>query len=97
MGQLLETVADVRQFTNADLQVAGVIATMYDGRTRLSQQVLDAVPDQFGVGVLPPPVPKSVRVAEAPALSRSVLSHAPNSPAAEAYRALAATIAERLG
>src|SRR5437764_6034497 len=66
VGQLLETVADVRQFTNADLRVAGVIATMYDGRTRLSQQVLDAVPDQFGVGVLPPPVPKSVRVAEAP-------------------------------
>ena len=96
VGQLLETVADVRSFTNADLEVAGVIATMFDRRTRLGQDMLESVPDQFGLEVLPPPIPKSVRVAEAPAMSRSVLSHAPNSPAAEAYRLLAITISGRL-
>jgi chromosome partitioning protein len=96
VGQLLETIDDVRSFTNADLGVAGVVATMYDGRTRLAQDILASVPERLGLEVLPPPVPKSVRVAEAPSESRSVLAHAPRSGAAEAYRALAATIAERL-
>jgi len=96
VGQLLETVGDVRSFTNPKLGVAGIVATMYDGRTRLAQEVLASVPASFGLEVLPPPIPKSVRVAEAPSASRSVLEHAPRSPAAEAYRALAATIEARL-
>jgi len=96
VGQLLETIADVRSYTNPDLAVAGVIATMYDSRTRLAQQVLAAVRDDYGLEILEPPIPKSVRVAEAPSTSRSVLAHAPHSPAAEAYRALGATIAARL-
>jgi len=96
VGQLLETVADVRSFTNPRLSVAGVVATMYDARTRLAQQILASVREDHGLEVLPPPVPKSVRVAEAPAMSRSVLEHAPRSPAADAYRALAATLDERL-
>ena len=94
--QLLETVSDVRSFTNPRLGVAGVVATMYDSRTRLGQQVLAAVSDEHGLEVLPPPVPKSVRVAEAPARSRSVLEHAPSSPAAAAYRALAVALEGRL-
>ena len=96
VGQLLETIQDVRSFTNPRLRVAGVVATMYDGRTRLAQDVLASVPATLGLEVLPPPIPKSVRVAEAPSVSRSVLVHAPKSPAAEAYRALAATIESRL-
>lgn len=95
VGQLLETVADVRSFTNPGLQVAGVIATMYDPRTRLGQQVLASIHEEHGLDLLPPPVPKSVKVAEAPGMSRSVLQHAPSSPAAEAYRALATTLAGR--
>ncbi|HEV2369276.1 MAG TPA: ParA family protein [Acidimicrobiales bacterium] len=97
VGQLLETVADVRSFTNPGLRVAGVVATMYDGRTRLGQQVLAAVRDEHGLDLLPPPVPKSVKVAEAPGTSRSVLEHAPRSPAADAYRSLAASLLERFG
>jgi chromosome partitioning protein len=54
------------------------------------------VPARYGLDVLQPPIPKSVRVAEAPGLSRSVLEHAPRSAAAEAYRALAAAIAPSL-
>jgi chromosome partitioning protein len=96
VGQLLETVDDVRKYTNPGLRVAGVVATMYEARTRLGQQVLASVRDDFGLEVLQPPVPKSVRVAEAPAMSCSVLEHAPRSLAAEAYRALAATIEARL-
>jgi chromosome partitioning protein len=89
VGQLLETVDDVRNYTNADLAVRGVIATMHDGRTRLAAAVIDEVRERYGLEVLDPPIPKSVRVAEAPGCSRSILTHAPRSKAAEAYRALA--------
>lgn len=92
VGQLLDTVADVRSFTNDDLEVLGGIATMFDGRTRLAHEVLEAVEKQHGLQVLPPPIPKSVRVAEAPGEGRSVLTHARTSKPALAYRELAATI-----
>jgi chromosome partitioning protein len=65
---------------------------MFDSRTKLAQQVIDDVPTNYGLTVLDPPVPKSVKVAESPAQGRSVLQHAPNSKGANAYRALAETI-----
>jgi chromosome partitioning protein len=92
VAQLLETVADVRSFTNATLRVRGVIATMFDSRTRLAHAVLEDVRTRYGLTVLEPPVPKSVRVAEAPGQGGSVLRHAPSSPSADAYRRLAATL-----
>jgi chromosome partitioning protein len=92
VGQLMETIGDVRAFTNPELEIEGVIATMYDPRTRLAQETLSGVGATYGVKVLDPPVPKSVRVAEAPGRGCSVLRHAPRSPSAEAYRALAAQL-----
>jgi chromosome partitioning protein len=92
VGQLLETVQDVRMFTNEDLRVLGAVATVYDGRTRLAREVVARLPRTHGIAVLEPPIPKSVRVAEAPARSVSVLGHAGRSKSAEAYRALARTI-----
>ena len=92
VGQLLETVQDVRSFTNPGLVVRGVIATMFDGRTRLAREVIEDVRTRFGVDVLDPPVPKSVRVAEAPGRGGSVLGHATASPSAQAYRQLAAAL-----
>jgi chromosome partitioning protein len=96
VGQLLETIDDVRAFANAELRVLGVVATMYDGRTRHSRQVLDEVHSRFGLTVFEPPVPRSVRFAEAPEQGRSILQHAPNSPGAAAYRALAERLTEAL-
>jgi len=96
VGQLLETVGDVRGYTNEDLQVLGGIATIYDGRTRLAKQVLADIEEIHGLGVLSPPIPKSVRVAEAPGRGRSVLAHANRSKSAAAYRELAKTIEEAL-
>jgi chromosome partitioning protein len=87
--QLLETIDDVRSYTNRDLAIRGVIATMFDGRTRLAHHVVEQVEKEHGLQVLDPPVPKSVKVAEAPGLRRSVLEHAPGSRPAEAYRELA--------
>jgi chromosome partitioning protein len=94
VGQLLETVDDVRAYTNEDLRVRGVIATMYDGRTKLASAVIDEVRERYRLDVIDPPVPKSIRVAEAPGRGKSVLTHAPSSKAAEAYRQLAKAIFE---
>lgn len=89
VGQLLETIDDVRSYTNPNLGVRGIIATLFDGRTKLSREVLDGVHARYGIPVLDPPVPKSVKVAEAPGRGCSVLEHAPRSAAADAYRRLA--------
>lgn len=93
VGQLMETIEDVRAFTNRDLEVAGAIATLFDGRTRLAHEVIDEIQTQYEIEVLDPPIPKSVRVAEAPARGRSVVQHAPSSRPAVAYRELAKTLA----
>jgi len=65
---------------------------MFDSRTRLGRQVLDEVREHYGLAILDPPVPKSVRVAEAPGLGRSILRHAGQSSSASAYRQLAGTL-----
>lgn len=97
VGQLLETIEDVRDYTNEDLEVRGAIATMFDGRTKLAHQVVEQVRRQYGIKVLEPFVPKSVKVAEAPAKGRSVLTHAPGSRPAQAYRELANQLLGRKG
>ena len=89
VGQLLETIEDVRTFANGDLLVRGIIATMYDDRTKHARRVLEEVESRYGIPVLPPPVKKSIRFAEAPARGKSILQHAPNSVGAQAYRELA--------
>ena len=89
VGQLLDTIEDVRAFANGDLRVRGIIPTMFDGRTRHGREILAGVGSRYGLPVLEPPVPKSVRFAEAPAKGRSIIDYAPASPGAEAYRALA--------
>ncbi|MEZ5171356.1 MAG: ParA family protein [Acidimicrobiia bacterium] len=92
VGQLLETIDDVRAFTNPRLTVRGVIPTMYDGRTRHAREVIEDVGDRYGLTVLEPPIPKSIRFAEAPARGLTVLDHAPKVKGAAAYRELAAAI-----
>ena len=92
VGQLLETIEDVRQFANEKLRVLGVLPTMFDARTTHSRQVLAEVGERYGLPLFGPPVPKSVRVAEAPGLGQSVLQHAPTSPGALAYRTLSTTV-----
>ncbi|MCU1428924.1 MAG: ATPase involved in chromosome partitioning [Actinomycetia bacterium] len=92
VAQLLDTVEDVREFTNPALSVRGVIATMFDARVKHAHEVLDDVPGRFNITVLQPPVPKTVRFAEAPGRGRSILDHAPTSAGAAAYRAIAATL-----
>jgi chromosome partitioning protein len=92
VGQLLETVADVRADTQPDPSVLGAVATMFDGRTRHTREVLSDVETRYALPVLPPMIPRSVRFAEAPATGQSILGHAPTSRGAVAYRELAGTV-----
>lgn len=93
VSQLLETVADVQHLTNRELEVAGLVATMFDSRTRHAQDVLADVQERYGLPVLGVPVRKSVRFAEAPHAGKSILAYAGSVPGAAAYRLIAAELA----
>jgi chromosome partitioning protein len=86
VGQLLDTIGDVRRLTNKDLVVLGVLPTLYDGRTTHARAVLADVTERFGVPVLEPPIGRSIRFAEAPASGESIMATAATSPGAMAYR-----------
>lgn len=86
VGQLLETIRDIRHFTNPDLEVIGIVPTLYDGRMRHVREVLADVGTRYDIEVLEPPVRKSIKFAEATRVGRSILSYASSHPGAEAYR-----------
>jgi chromosome partitioning protein len=90
VGQLLDTVSDVRRILNPSLEVVGILPTMFDGRSNHAQAVLADVGERYGLPVLSPPIPKTVRFAEAPAVGRSILTTARTSKGAAAYREVAA-------
>jgi chromosome partitioning protein len=93
VGQLLDTVHDVQRLTNRDLQVMGVLPTLFDSRTTHAREVLADVSTRYGLAVIEPPIAKSVRFAEAPASGRSILRTASRTPGAASYRALARRVA----
>src|SRR3954454_19328188 len=86
VGQLLDTVHDVRRFTNRGLEVWGVLPTLYDGRTTHARTVLETISDTDDVEVIEPPLPKTIKFAEAPAAGRSILTTSRSSKGAQAYR-----------
>src|SRR4051812_24160641 len=95
VGQLLDTVHDVRRFTNRELKVWGVLPTLYDGRTNHARAVLDNISETYDLDVLEPPIPKSIRFAEAPAAGRSILSTTKTHRGAAAYREIAKALSDR--
>jgi chromosome partitioning protein len=95
VGQLIETLTDIRHFTNPELEVFGVIPTMYDGRSLHARRVLKDVGERYGVPVMEPPVKKSIRLAEAAQAGLSILGYASSHPAADAYRELARQLDDR--
>jgi chromosome partitioning protein len=88
VGQFLRTVTDVQQITNSDLVLLGALPTLYDSRTTHSRDVIFDVADRYGLAVLAPPIPRTVRFAEASASGSSVLSGRKNK-GASAYREFA--------
>ncbi|MEO7447258.1 MAG: ParA family protein [Humibacillus sp.] len=96
VGQLLDTVADVKKILNRDLEVWGILPTLFDGRSNHAREVLADVGERYGLPVLEPPIPKTVRFAEAPAVGRSILTTARTSKGAQAYRDVATALLPRL-
>jgi chromosome partitioning protein len=89
LGQLLRSVDLVRANLNPRLDLSTILLTMYDGRTRLADQVATEVRSHFGDKVCKTVIPRSVRLSEAPSFGQPVTVHDPHSAGAVAYRALA--------
>ncbi len=94
VGQLLDTIEDVRRLLNPKLRILGVLPTLFDSRTNHSRRVLADIQEQYGLPIIEPPIPKSIRFAEAPAIGRSILATSKRSRGAGAYRDVAAALIE---
>ncbi|MEX2533574.1 MAG: AAA family ATPase [Nitriliruptoraceae bacterium] len=97
LRQLLTTVGRVTQSLNPELELGGVVLTMYDGRTNLAQNVVDEVREHFGEQVFASVIPRSVRLAEAPSYGEPIRVFDPESRGASAYEALADEFCQRFG
>ena len=95
VGQLLRNIELVKAHLNPDLNVSTVILTMYDGRTKLADQVADDVRSHFGDKVLRTVIPRSVKVSEAPGYGMTILEYDPGSRGAMSYLDASREIAER--
>jgi chromosome partitioning protein len=89
LGQLTLTLERVRNAIVPDLQVRGVVLTMFDGRTNLSNDVVEEVRKHFPNRVFDSVIPRSIRLAEAPSYGVPISIYDPRSSGAEAYQALA--------
>lgn len=92
VGQLLDTVKDVKKLLNKKLKTIGILPTMYDGRSNHAREVLEDLGGRYKLPVLTPPIPRTVRFAEAPAAGRSILETARSSKGAVAYREVTESI-----
>jgi chromosome partitioning protein len=88
LGQLLRTIELVRDGLNPRLDVAGVVLTMFDARTRLAEQVVAEVRRHFDDKVFRSVIPRSVRLSEAPGFGRPITRYDPTTRGAQAYRDL---------
>jgi chromosome partitioning protein len=91
--RLVEQVRD--SGANKRLELAGIVMTMFDARTNLSEQVVAEVRQHFRERVYQTVIPRSVRLSEAPSFGKSILEYTPSGPAAQAYRALGREFIQR--
>ncbi len=95
VSELISTIERVREGLNPNLAIAGVVATMLDERLNLSRQVLEEIRRYFGEAFLEPPVPRNVRLGEAPSFGKPIFLYDIRSRGAEAYLAIAREILRR--
>lgn len=95
LTQLLETYSIVRKRLNAELKLSTIVLTMFDGRTRLANDVAASVRSHFPNELIDIPIPRAVRISEAPSYGQTVMTYDPVSPGAVAYMQIAKEIAER--
>ena len=96
LGQLLRNVKLVQQNVNPSLHLTGIVLTMFDSRTRLSEQVVAEVRRYFGDRVYETVIPRSVRLSEAPGFGQPITVYDSRSRGAESYRELALEVVSRL-
>ena len=96
LGQLLRNVRLVQQNVNTSLRLTGIVMTMFDPRTKLSEQVVAEVRRYFGERVYRTIIPRTVRLSEAPGFGQPITVYDPSSKGAQSYRDLAKEVAARL-
>jgi chromosome partitioning protein len=97
LSQLLDTIQAVRGSTNPQLELLGIMLTMFDKRNSLSDHVQAEVANYFGDKLFKTIIPRNVRLAEAPSYGRTIYEHDRWSKGARSYKALAKEVRERLG
>lgn len=95
LSQLIYTVNLVKDRLNPELEMEGVVFTMYDSRTNLSAQVVDNVKENIEEHVYKTIIPRNIRLAEAPSYGLPISLYEPKSAGAEAYRLLAQEVIDR--
>ena len=89
LSQLITTIKTIKKKLNPQIEIEGVLGTMYDGRTNLSIQVLDEVKKYFPDKVYKTIIPRNVRLSESPSFGEPIINYDRTSKGADAYRALA--------
>lgn len=97
LGQLINTIELVRQGLNPDLEMAGILLTMYDGRTNLGKQVSEQVRSYFEDRVYDTVIPRSVRLSEAPSYGQAIIDFDPKSTGAKLYTEFAKEVIAQYG
>ena len=95
MGQLLKTIELIRTHLKADLEILGAVITMFDKRTRLSDDVMNELYQYFPDRIFRSVIPRTVRLAEAPSFGQSIFHYDPRGMGAKAYERLAREVLER--
>ncbi len=97
LAHFMSTISKIRQYLNSGLKLDGGILTMYDARMNLSKQVFEQVSRFFGDKVYKTPIPRNIRLAEAPSFGQSIFDYAPDCRGANAYVQLAVEFMARRG
>ncbi len=96
MTDLLRTFRHIRRSLNPNLEILGILLTMFDSRTNLSNQVVNEIRTHFGKDVFEVMIPRSIRLSEAPSFGKTIFQYDPRSPGAMAYSKLAEEVLIRV-
>ena len=97
VGLLSQTIELVQEYLNPELTYEGIVLTMYDARTNLSEQVADETEDFFGDLVFETMIPRNVRLSEAPSYGQPIIEYSSSSRGAKSYRKFAREFLARNG
>ena len=96
LAKIVHIISQIRESGAApDLELGGILMTMYDGRTNLSRQVVDEVTKHFPDQIYERVIPRSIRIGEAPSFGKTIFEHEPSGSGARAYMAVAHEFLER--